>query len=178
MARLATDRYVDISLGTVDALAAGLGAPPGAVLLATHLKVTSVMTGEDSVLVTIQRDGELFGREAVVADGSWRDLIRIAARTEDQAAPGTAPWVVLDLDNAVLRCRADPAEAERLAGYHRAALEMIAADAGAGHSARSLVSAKEWDLQINRMAGPERALPEESVSELFERQVRTRPDEV
>ncbi|HEX3782009.1 MAG TPA: non-ribosomal peptide synthetase [Pseudonocardiaceae bacterium] len=181
VAKLATDRYVDFPLGTVDTLAAGLAVAPEAVLLAAHLKVAATMTGEDGVLTAVLRDGRLLTAEAFVGPGSWRELIETAARAEHRAARDTAPRFVLDLDNALLRCRVDQfddAAASRFAGYHRTALDLIAADTDADHRAVGLLSPAEWDLQINGMAGAARALPDESISELFERQVRARPDAV
>src|SRR5439155_5552495 len=66
--------------------------------------------------------------------------------------------------------------AARIAGYHLAALALIAADPDAEHGRQSLLSAEELQLQLDGLAGPRRQLPDRRVHELFEEQVRTHPD--
>ncbi|MFH9431878.1 amino acid adenylation domain-containing protein [Streptomyces sp. NPDC017615] len=81
----------------------------------------------------------------------------------------------------VLRYRTDvldAASAARIAGYHVRALELMAADADAGHTAGSLLSAEERHEQLEGLAGPARELPDLRAHELFERRVRQHPDAV
>ncbi|KOT88736.1 thioester reductase [Streptomyces sp. NRRL F-5755] len=65
--------------------------------------------------------------------------------------------------------------AERIAGYHVAALEHLAADPKAAHHRQSLLSADELAYQIDGLAGPERPVPDRRVHELFEERVRQHP---
>ncbi|MBV1949586.1 amino acid adenylation domain-containing protein [Streptomyces sp. BV129] len=81
----------------------------------------------------------------------------------------------------VLRYRTDvldAASAARIAGYHVRALELMAADPDAGHTAASLLSAEERHEQLEGLAGPARELPDLRAHELFERRVREHPDAV
>ncbi|MGX1562276.1 non-ribosomal peptide synthetase [Streptomyces sp. NPDC055506] len=81
-----------------------------------------------------------------------------------------------------LRHRTDLLDADcaaRIAGYHRAALEAIAADPDARHDRGSLLSADELRFQLDGLAaGPRRALPDRRFHELFEERVRRHPDAV
>ncbi|OKI09487.1 non-ribosomal peptide synthetase [Streptomyces sp. CB02923] len=65
--------------------------------------------------------------------------------------------------------------AERIAGYHLAALEHLAADARAAHHRQSLLSPDELAHQTDGLAGPERPVPDRRVHELFEERVRLHP---
>jgi amino acid adenylation domain-containing protein len=80
-----------------------------------------------------------------------------------------------------LRYRTDVLDADsasRIAGYHLAALALLAADPGAEHERQSLLSAEELHHQLEGLAGPRRKLPDRRFHELFEERVRTRPDAV
>ncbi|MDQ2707846.1 MAG: amino acid adenylation domain-containing protein [Actinomycetota bacterium] len=80
-----------------------------------------------------------------------------------------------------LRYRGDVLDADcaaRIAGYHRTALELIAADLDAEHGRQSLLSAEELHFQIEGLAGPLRELPDQRFHELFEQRVRQHPDAV
>ncbi|WP_345702938.1 AMP-binding protein, partial [Pseudonocardia eucalypti] len=80
-----------------------------------------------------------------------------------------------------LRYRTDVLDAEaaaRIAGYYRAAAELIAADPDADHQAQTLLGAEELRLQLVGMAGPVRELPDVRPHQLFEQRVRLHPDEV
>src|SRR5437667_5565558 len=84
-------------------------------------------------------------------------------------------------DGLVLRLRykTDALDADcaaRIAGYHVTALALIAADPGAEHARRALLSADELRLQVDGLAGPRRELPDRRVHELFEERARARPD--
>ena len=68
--------------------------------------------------------------------------------------------------------------AARIVGYHLTALTLIAADPEADHQTQSLLSADELEFQIDGLAGPSRELPDRRVHELFEDQVRVRPDAI
>lgn len=86
-------------------------------------------------------------------------------------------------DQLVLRLRyqtedVDGDFATRIAGYHLAALSLIAADPNAEHKRQSLLTAEELNFQIEGLAGPKYDLPESRFHELFEEQVRARPDAV
>ncbi len=72
----------------------------------------------------------------------------------------------------------DAVAAARIAGYHLAALALIAADPDAEHGRQSLLSAEELRFQLDGLAGPCRELPDRRFHELFEDQVRAHPDAV
>jgi non-ribosomal peptide synthetase component F len=76
-------------------------------------------------------------------------------------------WVgiVQRSDELILRLRyqtevLDADCAARIAGYHLAALELMAADMDAGHRRQSLLSAEEAHFQLEELAGPRRELPD------------------
>ncbi|MFJ8629533.1 amino acid adenylation domain-containing protein [Streptomyces sp. NPDC093568] len=80
-----------------------------------------------------------------------------------------------------LRYRTDVLDADcaaRIAGYHRTALTLIAADPDAAHARQSLLSAQERRFQLEGLAGPRRELPDRRVHELFEQRVAAHPDAV
>jgi len=93
-------------------------------------------------------------------------------------------WVgIVERDRIVLRLRyrtdvLDAKCAARIAGYHVTALTFIAHDPDAAHKRQSLLSAAELYFQLNGLAGPRRTLPDCRVHELFEEQVRARPDSI
>jgi non-ribosomal peptide synthetase-like protein len=89
----------------------------------------------------------------------------------------------LDDEQDTLRVRyrnnvLDRAAAARTAGYHLAALTMIAADLEAEHRGQTLVSADELHFQLDELAGPTRELPDRRFHELFEQRVTAHPDAV
>ncbi|WP_351224848.1 amino acid adenylation domain-containing protein [Streptomyces sp. NPDC002133] len=97
----------------------------------------------------------------------------------------TALWVGFTrcVDGLVLRLRyrtdvLDGDCAARIAGYHVAALGLIAADPDAEHGRLSLLSAEEHRFQVEGLAGPRRELPDVRVHELFEERVRVCPGAV
>ena len=71
----------------------------------------------------------------------------------------------------------DAAAATRIAGYHRRAFALLAADPDAEHGRQSLLSAAELAFQIDGLAGPQRELPDRRFHELFEQRVRRHPDD-
>jgi amino acid adenylation domain-containing protein len=72
----------------------------------------------------------------------------------------------------------DAGSAERIAGYHLTALALMVADPGAEHGRASLLPDEELRLQLDRLAGPRRELPDRRFHELFEQRVRMHPDAV
>lgn len=72
----------------------------------------------------------------------------------------------------------DDAYANRILGYHLAALGSIAAAPDAAHGRRSLLSPDEVRHQVDGLAGPRRELPDLRFHELFEQRVRAHPDRV
>src|SRR5438128_5669222 len=101
-----------------------------------------------------------------------------------ELATNTVLWFgLVERDGIVLRLRyrTDVLDAEcaaRIAGYHLAALALIAGDPDAGHKRQSLLSAEELHFQLHGLAGPRRKLPDRRVHELFEERVRSHPDAV
>jgi amino acid adenylation domain-containing protein len=100
-------------------------------------------------------------------------------------APGIVLWTGIRLDRGGLvlrlRYRTDVLDADyaaRIAGYHVAALSLIAADPDAEHGRQSLLSGDELRFQVDGLAGPHRKLPDRRVHELFEQQVRAHPDAI
>lgn len=91
-----------------------------------------------------------------------------------QSGPPSGPALWVRYRTDVL----DAASAERIAGYHLTALALAAADPQGAHQQQSLLSAEELRFQLEGLAGPERALPDLRCHELFEQQVRIRPDTV
>ncbi|MFC5719458.1 amino acid adenylation domain-containing protein [Streptomyces gamaensis] len=80
-----------------------------------------------------------------------------------------------------LRHRTDAIDtdcAARVAGYHLAALRLMTAGPDAEHARASLLSDAERRFQLDGLAGPVRELPDRRFHELFEEQVRARPDAV
>jgi amino acid adenylation domain-containing protein len=104
---------------------------------------------------------------------------------EGDLAADTVLWVGSAQEDGplVLRLRyrteaIDADYAARIAGYHLAALALIAADPDAEHGRQSLLSAEELEYQLEGLAGPRRELPDRRLHELFEQRVRAHPDAV
>ncbi|WP_100501082.1 non-ribosomal peptide synthetase [Geodermatophilus chilensis] len=72
----------------------------------------------------------------------------------------------------------DAGAAARIGGYHRTALEQLAADPDADPGQAVLLSPEELALQLDGLAGPSRELPDRRVHELVEDQARRHPDDV
>ena len=210
--------------GVVDALrslADELDLPLSTVLLAAHVKVLAVLSGEREVATGyVAPDGRPLPCRCSVEADSWRALLADAHRAETgllahqhfpvddlrrelaltappfeavldpiSADGDLAEHVVLRVGIAehggqtLLRLRyrtevIDNGCAARIAGYHHTALGLIAADPEADHAAHSLLSAEELQFQLEGLAGRRRELPARRVHELFEQQVRARPDAV
>src|SRR5919198_5614917 len=89
----------------------------------------------------------------------------------------------LEHDGLVLQLRyrteaLDAGCAARIAGYHLAALALIAADLDAEHGRQSLLSDEELHFQLDGLAGPSRELPDRRAHELFEERARAHPDAI
>jgi amino acid adenylation domain-containing protein len=100
-----------------------------------------------------------------------------------------APGIVLEVapahhgDRLAVRLRyrtdvLDVDAAARVAGYHRTALEQLAADPEAEPGRSSLVSTEERRYQLEELGGPHRELPDRPVHELFEERAAAQPDAV
>jgi amino acid adenylation domain-containing protein len=128
----------------------------------------------DVALDDLQRELDLTGPASEVV----LDL------TSDEDLPGDAVLQVGfpgDGTRLVLRYRKDVLDAgaaARIAGYHVAALRLLAADPDADPERQSLLSAEELRLQVEGMAGAHRELPDRRVHQLFEERVRAHPDAV
>jgi amino acid adenylation domain-containing protein len=72
----------------------------------------------------------------------------------------------------------DAGYAARMAGYHLAALTLMAADPDAEHGRATLLSAEELRFQVEGLAGPRRDRPDARAHELFERQAAAHPDAI
>jgi len=216
LAVVAPDVPVPAALaGALTRLAADLGVPVSAPLLAAHAAVLSALTGERAV-VTGLRSGVSppVPCRLVVDDGPWRDLILRAHQTHDEPPGGppaetpldrsgppaetmldlsgepaaTLPGGVvlssafLDVEGRLslrLSClppAGDGTYADRVAGYYLTALRLMTADPDAHPYRQSLLSAAERRLQLHRLAGPHRELPDRRFHELFEERVRAHPD--
>jgi amino acid adenylation domain-containing protein len=86
-------------------------------------------------------------------------------------------------DHAVLRLRyrtdvLDGDAAARIAGYHIAALTLIAADPDSLHSRPTLLSAEEQRFQVAGLAGRRKARPDRRAHELFEQHVEAHPNAI
>jgi amino acid adenylation domain-containing protein len=72
----------------------------------------------------------------------------------------------------------DAESAERIAGYHLAALASMVADRHADPARQSLLSTEEWRHQIHGLGGPRREVPDRRAHELFEERAALHPDAV
>ncbi|MEV6650901.1 amino acid adenylation domain-containing protein [Streptomyces sp. NPDC051219] len=123
-------------------------------------------------------------RELGLSEPMFETVLDPAGAVGD-LAEDTVLWVGFSPhgDRCELRLRyrtdvIDAACAARLAGYHRTALALIAADPEAEHGRQSLLSAEELHFQLEGLAGPRRELPDRRFHELFEEQVRAHPNAV
>jgi amino acid adenylation domain-containing protein len=100
-----------------------------------------------------------------------------------------APGIVLEVapahhgDRLAVRLRyrtdvLDVDAAARVAGYHRTALEQLAADPEAEPGRSNLVSTEERRYQLEELGGPHRELPDRPVHELIEERAAAQPDAV
>ncbi|MFL6127651.1 MAG: non-ribosomal peptide synthetase [Mycobacteriales bacterium] len=160
-------------------LAGSLGVPPSRLVLAAHLRVVALLTGEDEV--TVGYAGGLV--TARVAGRSWRDLLRADLTTVDGRADtavgcdGETLSVGVAGDELVLTHRLDRVDADhaaRIGGYLVRALAAAAADPDAP-AAADLLDPAERALQLHGLDGPRRELPDRRVADLVAEQARLRP---
>src|SRR5450755_4467363 len=147
------------------------------VLLDTHRVESELLSHKDFPVDELRRELDLSGPsfEAVFdPTGAGGDL-----------AEHTVLWVGISHHGGRLvlrlRYRTDVLDADcaaRIAGYHRTALALIAADPDADHGRQSLLSAEELHFQLDGLGGPRRELPDRRVHELFEQRVAVHPDAV
>ncbi|GIH25275.1 hypothetical protein Aph01nite_35850 [Acrocarpospora phusangensis] len=166
-------------------LADALDVPVEQVLLAAHLVVLARLTGQRTVCT--RRDGRCHRLDLPAT--SWRELIGIAGELTGQdladcdAAFGgvaraglTLSWTPGTLEVRLAPDRFGDDHAERVAGYHLAALSHLVADPDAAHDDADLLDAAERHLQIHDLAGPARELPAKGVAELVAEQAALHPD--
>jgi amino acid adenylation domain-containing protein len=195
-AELATTMPADLGQ-RLRGLAGQLGVDLPVVLAAVHAKVVAALASERTVVVGHDR------RTAVVAltDGTWRDLVAAVATAPD--GPDLTVEAVLQVGDAAdeppasavlvtghrvgpqwtiaVRYRRDafePEHIERVAGYHRAALQAMAADPDQRHDDAELLDPRERRHLLEDMNGERKPLPGPLFVELFEEQVARRADEI
>ncbi|MBT2526875.1 amino acid adenylation domain-containing protein [Streptomyces sp. ISL-99] len=153
---------------------------PWRALLNTAARAAAEVTGRSGADLTELRAGT--GRTEALFD-----TLVVAGRAPraDDLAPETVLAVGLDTTGQqpelVLghRPRAlDADQAGRISGYLLAALETLARHPEADHHEWSPVSEAETAHQVNGLAGPQRDLPDHRVHQLFEEQVRLRPQDI
>src|SRR5882757_2119106 len=173
-------------------------------LIAAHAKVIAALSGDrDVVIGYVPAPGAPLPLRVSTDVDSWDELLDAVRRTEREVLEhqpfdletDTPPYEVeLDLvgvepakdtvlsvglqgETLTIRYRADVIDApmaERIAGYHLAALKALQA----GDWRRSLLSQQELHHQIHGLAGPRREIPDQRFHELFEQRVREHPDAI
>ncbi|MEA2614828.1 MAG: hypothetical protein QOE72_611 [Chloroflexota bacterium] len=146
-------------------------------LLDTHRAVSELLCRKDFPVDDLRRELGLSGPpvETVFSPGG----------AGDDLAEDIVLWLGLaHLDGHPLlrlRYRTDVLDADsaaRVAGYHLAALALIAEDPDAEHGRQSLLSPEERRFQLEGLAGPGRELPDRRAHELFQERARAEPDAV
>ncbi|MFD4137603.1 amino acid adenylation domain-containing protein [Streptomyces sp. NPDC058572] len=147
-------------------------------LLSAHEVESALLSHKDFPIVDLRRELGL--------TGPLFETVLDPAGAGGEPAEDTALWVGFAHHHGGrlglrLRYRTEVLDADcaaRIAGYHLAALGLIAADPDAGHGRQSLLSAEELRFQLDGLAGPCRELPDLRVHELFEQRVRAHPGAV
>jgi amino acid adenylation domain-containing protein len=157
-----------------------LAIAPGswrAILLQAHRTEWELLAHQDFPV------GDLAGELGLT--GPAFETVFDAQGGEGTLAPSTVLWVGIWPYRGRLalrlRYRTDVLDADaaaRIAGYHVAALTMIASDPEAEHGRQSLLSQGELGLQLDGLAGPDRSRPDRRMHELFEQRVREHPDAI
>src|SRR3989442_4096309 len=148
-----------------------------AMLLETHRAESELLSHADFPVEDLRR-------ELGLTQPSFETVFDPAAPARGELAEDTVLGVgIVERDGIVirLRYRTDVFDADcatRIAGYHVAALALIAADPDAEHARQSLLSREELHFQLEGLAGPRRKLPDRRVHELIEERVRAHPDAV
>src|SRR6266404_953941 len=148
-----------------------------AMLLETHRAESALLSHADVPVDDLRR-------ELGLTTPLFETVFDVTPGNGGEFAEETVLWVsFLEHDGPVLRLRyrtdvLDADCAARIAGYHLAALALIAADPDAEHKRQSLLSAEELHFQLDGLAGPRTKLPDRRVHELFEERVRAHPDAI
>ncbi|MEV5593255.1 amino acid adenylation domain-containing protein [Streptomyces sp. NPDC052496] len=148
-------------LGTAARAATDVTGRPGAALAELRAETGRTDALFDTLVVA--------GRAPRAADMAPETVLAVGVDTT-----GTQPELVLGHRPSVL----DGDQAGRISGYLLAALETLSHRPEAGHHEWTPVSAAEAAHQIDGLAGPERELPDRRVHQLFEEQVRLRPQDI
>src|SRR5438876_2041391 len=148
-----------------------------AMLLEAHRAESELLSHADFPVEDLRR-------ELGLTQPSFETVFDPAAPARGEVAEDTILRVgIVERDGIVIRLRyrtnaLDAECAARIAGYHLAALALIAADPDAEHARQSLLSREELHFQLEGLAGPRRKLPDRRVHELIEERVRAHPDAV
>lgn len=167
-----------------------------AVLLAAHLKVLHMLTGERTV-VTGFHDNAMICCTATVVEGSWRDLVAIAREALGAAVPAESTmYSALDVTgqsaNTPLRITVVDGKVavsgapamftadyvDRVAGYYVAALKELIDHPDRPHHLAELLSAGERTVQLHDLSGPRVPLPDRSFTDLFQARAARHPERV
>jgi amino acid adenylation domain-containing protein len=143
---------------------------------ATHRATAGLIAHRDFPLSGLRRALDVTGPSTDVVF----DPAVTAAELPDQAVlrVGLASTDRLSLQ---LTFRAEALDADcaaRIAGYHLTALSLMSAEPDAPHDARSLVSGRERELQLEELRGPVRPVPDLRLHELVEHRTKVHPDAV
>ncbi|MGY0231941.1 non-ribosomal peptide synthetase [Longispora urticae] len=171
----------------VSAAAARFGVPASVLGLAALARVAGVLAAETDILIGYGDRGAV---SATTRGVTWRHLVdEVRAPSGDEgavdlafgAAPGVPLTVDLDGDSLVVRHDlriADPAHAERIAGYVATALAALVASPDAPVEDTDLLSAAERHHQLHERGGEVRELPTGRFHELFARRAAVHPERV
>jgi len=189
----------------VGALARAMDVTPGSIWLAAHARVLQALSGEAEVSTGRLDTAGTWQCNLDLDRRSWRALVQEsrdrealheagpggyevvfgAGREESELPEGIVLGVFLlgTSGGEVLRLRyrrdvLDAGAAHRIAGYHLTALRHLIADPEAEPIEADLVEADERRLQLEQLAGPERARPQRRFHELFEERVREHPERI
>ncbi|GAB3467286.1 non-ribosomal peptide synthetase family protein [Actinophytocola sediminis] len=165
------------------------GDLPAALVVAAHATVVGLLGGDRQVRVGCRVGTEVLTCQVDLADRTWRELVEhvgaalaeLGVDTGDPACETVLPdGVVLGLTRhpagLTLRCRAEPAVAARIAGYHGAALRAAVREPDLPHHRSCLLAEEELRFQLGELAGRDRDLPDRRWHDLFADQVRDHPD--
>ncbi|MFI7075465.1 amino acid adenylation domain-containing protein [Micromonospora sediminicola] len=167
-------------------------------LLAAHAKVLGVLSGDADVATRLALEGAAPRTVSLqLGPAGWAQLVEQAAAVLAGSATVGSVTAEVELgddqpdlpDGVVLRVSPmsqglrlryrtscfDGEHVARVAGYYAAALDLLRSTPDADHRDRTLLSAAELDLQINGLAGPQRAVPDRRCHEIFEDQVARTP---
>ncbi|MFM9915772.1 MAG: non-ribosomal peptide synthetase [Rhizobacter sp.] len=162
------------------ALPCGLTTDPGswrALLLDARQRESELLSHKDFAVDDLRRELHLSGP-------AFETEFDPAGERGDLAAETVLRVGVSQRDGRItlrLRYRTELIDSEcaaRVAGYHLRALELLSANPDGEHRRLSLLSAQELHFQLEGLAGPRRALPDQRFHELFEQRVRAHPEAI